>query len=1151
MPGFLELLTRKRTKSLSTALNAGGGISSSSAPPVSENNSRIPATPIENPNPGRPVQQRIHPDLNALAEELSPSIQGSPASANKVVPKRTSALSLDSEDTPSLVSLTPWVRNRRHSTGATTSSPLASPTRLTTSTNHNDTTLNNETSDVPAAKALGDLPEAASSKSSQNSTPAAVANDTMTDLDTSPASQVSGTANPESRANRLLTRLAGITNRSSSTSLPPIPPSPSPTRNRQDNNPPSAWNTFGQRKTARVKSRNSIPHMADFGLSNPNTAGEMSYASSQKSRRSSAYRERNSSYTSLEPERPQSQQSYWSRASDWYLGHSRTQSQNESPVPSRSHSRNQSHSNSQNQSQSQVFTTPVSTPGATHPSPPSSGFTFGSGTLGRFKRGAGTSTPSPPPPVPRLRLSLFGRVASTGSRGSNEPADTSPNTSGEVKNEGHSGNASINNSDDERVTDEHGTQKSELSTVHAERALQVGLGSSIPAPRPSSSMPSMVHSVPRPASLPPLPSVPSMPSLKPRLRAQDIFTDIAQSAEGEQGSNISTAAVTDSAHSGPSAPGLFTFPSTWPRKKESSSGGGERSIAAIKIQRRETGMSDVVFATVGTGDSATSLPAPTVSEEEIVDRDSKDLRQSQLGARVSNPIASKSGLVLRPGPLYQESEVPSFSSTESPVGTPGVSINNAQNSNVTRPAAKSSISTSFPVTTVLPSSSSSSSSLSASSAQEKTQELEAMTLPKIDNGKGKANADNTSHRPSLAPGSSHSTHYSAIYSIPRIPSPLAQDVEHRRARLMSAPTSAASPLPLEPQASKSRPATASSSSGWKRKAEDGDDGGHKKRATFAADTYERPRQASGSSYVAGQKRVKLSGVTGTGAADSIADDSASSLHSGNAAVGTNGTLSRNSTRRSRKISQSTSAAPSLRSGRGQRRNISSSHSHASHFSQFSQSQSQHDSASQLQFRHDPSTSRLSVTSSIPVSAVITPRAPSVSVSQHRSTTGGYHYHMRDPKKPPKVRPTSWGLSLPQGEVEPTRKLTDLLRGRDGGRREKGAPGNDLESAISKDVVSTNSGHRGWIQAGGSPIQSWLFFLGFVLFPLWWIGSFLVSIPRTRKLGEGGNDAGVVLDDPQVEHDALSWRTRCRVMAVISLFTYVPFIVLVILFVPHG
>ncbi|EEB97888.1 hypothetical protein MPER_02698 [Moniliophthora perniciosa FA553] len=41
---------------------------------------------------------------------------------------------------------------------------------------------------------------------------------------------------------------------------------------------------------------------------------------------------------------------------------------------------------------------------------------------------------------------------------------------------------------------------------------------------------------------------------------------------------------------------------------------------------------------------------------------------------------------------------------------------------------------------------------------------------------------------------------------------------------------------------------------------------------------------------------------------------------------------------------------------------------------------------------------------------------------------------------------------------------------------------------------------------------------------------------------------MALDDPQVEHDANSWRKRCRVMAVVSMFTYVPFIVLVAIFV---
>ena len=34
-------------------------------------------------------------------------------------------------------------------------------------------------------------------------------------------------------------------------------------------------------------------------------------------------------------------------------------------------------------------------------------------------------------------------------------------------------------------------------------------------------------------------------------------------------------------------------------------------------------------------------------------------------------------------------------------------------------------------------------------------------------------------------------------------------------------------------------------------------------------------------------------------------------------------------------------------------------------------------------------------------------------------------------------------------------------------------------------------------------------------------------------------------------DARSWRFRCRVMSVISLFTYIPFIVLVAVFVPRN
>ncbi|KNZ78274.1 hypothetical protein J132_01253 [Termitomyces sp. J132] len=139
--------------------------------------------------------------------------------------------------------------------------------------------------------------------------------------------------------------------------------------------------------------------------------------------------------------------------------------------------------------------------------------------------------------------------------------------------------------------------------------------------------------------------------------------------------------------------------------------------------------------------------------------------------------------------------------------------------------------------------------------------------------------------------------------------------------------------------------------------------------------------------------------------------------------------------------------------------------------------------------------------SIPISALISPHAPSVAPS----TT----FHMRDPRKPAPIQSTPWSLSLPAGTAEP------------------------------------GEGWHGWIDRGGSPLHAWLFFVGFVLFPLWWIAS-LVTIPKTRTLD--GQEKGVVMiDDPQVEHDAKSWRVRCRVMAVISFFTYVPFVVCVAVF----
>ncbi|RPD56089.1 hypothetical protein L226DRAFT_464595 [Lentinus tigrinus ALCF2SS1-7] len=147
-------------------------------------------------------------------------------------------------------------------------------------------------------------------------------------------------------------------------------------------------------------------------------------------------------------------------------------------------------------------------------------------------------------------------------------------------------------------------------------------------------------------------------------------------------------------------------------------------------------------------------------------------------------------------------------------------------------------------------------------------------------------------------------------------------------------------------------------------------------------------------------------------------------------------------------------------------------------------------------RHTPADRRRSMSEiSFPISALVAPHAPSVSVR-----SGGYY--MRDPRKAPRVQPTPWSLRLNSEDEQ------------------------------------------------GSPIHAWMFFIGFVLFPLWWVASFW-RIPQTRRVGGTDTEKAVTLDDPQVEHDARSWRLRCRIMSVVSFFTYIPFIILVAIFVPRS
>ncbi|KAF7340098.1 WD-REPEATS-REGION domain-containing protein [Mycena venus] len=124
-------------------------------------------------------------------------------------------------------------------------------------------------------------------------------------------------------------------------------------------------------------------------------------------------------------------------------------------------------------------------------------------------------------------------------------------------------------------------------------------------------------------------------------------------------------------------------------------------------------------------------------------------------------------------------------------------------------------------------------------------------------------------------------------------------------------------------------------------------------------------------------------------------------------------------------------------------------------------------------------------SSIPISALISPHAPSVARS-------GGTYHMRDPHKPPPAYNRLVGRShlVASMAAAPT----------------VGAVGPRLEVARST---------RGSSSSGSS------------------------SFPYEAQQ--------VVLDDPQLEFDARTWRTRCRIMAVVSFLTYVPFVVLVAVF----
>ncbi|KAN0128643.1 hypothetical protein V8E53_013562, partial [Lactarius tabidus] len=123
--------------------------------------------------------------------------------------------------------------------------------------------------------------------------------------------------------------------------------------------------------------------------------------------------------------------------------------------------------------------------------------------------------------------------------------------------------------------------------------------------------------------------------------------------------------------------------------------------------------------------------------------------------------------------------------------------------------------------------------------------------------------------------------------------------------------------------------------------------------------------------------------------------------------------------------------------------------------------------------------------SIPISSLVTSHAPSIG-------RASFAYHMRHPRRPPRRMDTGWALRFRMFEEE------------------------------------------------GSPIRAWMFYVDLVC-------SLVDRCFLARVVGGTDTEKAVPLDDPQNECDARSWRFRCRVMAAISLVTYVPSIVCVPIF----
>ncbi|KAF7314650.1 hypothetical protein MKEN_00938800 [Mycena kentingensis (nom. inval.)] len=184
----------------------------------------------------------------------------------------------------------------------------------------------------------------------------------------------------------------------------------------------------------------------------------------------------------------------------------------------------------------------------------------------------------------------------------------------------------------------------------------------------------------------------------------------------------------------------------------------------------------------------------------------------------------------------------------------------------------------------------------------------------------------------------------------------------------------------------------------------------------------------------------------------------------------------------------------------------------------------------------------------PYQALLVPHAPAIGIPQGPSKYGGYH--MWDPQPIPRPIPRS----LSRRRLRDTRWTPP-----------SSSPAYKLELGTG----DTNAVVR---------VYAYAFYLGFFLFPLWWLFAVLplpsveqtpaLDTPNSRRTSrarsrnsriwdfEKASAMGLVIVGPEALHqeaewearqarnDARTWRTRTRIAASLSLLTYVPFLVLI-------